>query len=105
MQETWVQTLGWENALEKEMATHSNILSWEIPWTEEPGGYSPAITLLTSFSFMDPAINSTVYNTIFFFLLLFYLGIIFICHTLLIGSFIHLNSYDILSLKVFKHYF
>ena len=38
MQETWVQTLGWENALEKEMSTHSNILSWEIPWTEEPGG-------------------------------------------------------------------
>ena len=38
MQEMWVQTLGWEDALEKEMATHSNILSWEIPCTEEPGG-------------------------------------------------------------------
>ena len=33
-----VQSLGWEDALKKEMATHSNILSWEIPQTEEPGG-------------------------------------------------------------------
>ena len=38
MQETRVQALGWENPLEKEMATHTSILSWEIPWTEEPGG-------------------------------------------------------------------
>ena len=38
MQETWVRSLGWEDPLEKEMATHSNILDWEIPWTEEPGG-------------------------------------------------------------------
>ena len=36
-QETWVQALGQENPLEKEMATHSSILAWEIPWTEEPG--------------------------------------------------------------------
>jgi len=38
VQETWVQFLGWENTLEKEMATHSGILAWKIPWTEEPGG-------------------------------------------------------------------
>ena len=38
MQETRVQSLGWEDPLEEEMATHSNILAWEIPWTEEPGG-------------------------------------------------------------------
>ena len=37
MQETQVQSLGWEDLLEKEMATHSSILSWEIPWTEESG--------------------------------------------------------------------
>ena len=37
MQETWVQSLGWEDPLEKEMATHSSILAWRIPWTEEPG--------------------------------------------------------------------
>ena len=37
MQETWVQSLGWEDPVEKEMATHSSILAWEILWTEEPG--------------------------------------------------------------------
>ena len=37
VQETWVQSLGQENPLEKEMATHYSILSWRIPWTEEPG--------------------------------------------------------------------
>ena len=38
MQETRVRSLGWENPLEEEMATHSRILAWEIPWIEEPGG-------------------------------------------------------------------
>ena len=38
MQETRVQSFGWEDPLEKEMATHSSILGWRIPWTEEPGG-------------------------------------------------------------------
>ena len=38
MQETWVPSLGQADPLEKEMATHSSILVWEIPWTEEPGG-------------------------------------------------------------------
>ena len=38
MQETWVQSLGWEDPLEKGMATHASILAWRIPWTEEPGG-------------------------------------------------------------------
>ena len=37
-QETWVQSLGWENLLEKGMAISSSILTWKIPWTEEPGG-------------------------------------------------------------------
>ena len=38
VRETWVQSLGQEDALEKEMATHSSILAWKIPWMEEPGG-------------------------------------------------------------------
>ena len=38
MWETWVQFLVWEDPLEKEMATHSSILAWRIPWTEQPGG-------------------------------------------------------------------
>ena len=36
--ETWVQSLGWEDPLEKRIATHSSILAWRIPWAEEPGG-------------------------------------------------------------------
>ena len=38
MQETWVQSLGWEDPLEKGVAIHSSILAWSIPWTEEPCG-------------------------------------------------------------------
>ena len=38
MQESWVPSLGQEDPLEEEMATHPGILAWEIPWTEEPGG-------------------------------------------------------------------
>ena len=37
IRETWVQSLGWEDPLEKGMATHSSILAWRIPWKEEPG--------------------------------------------------------------------
>ena len=40
-QETWVWPLGQEDPLEKKMETHSNMLAWEISWTDEPGGYSP----------------------------------------------------------------
>ena len=40
-QEMWVQVLGGQDPLEVEMATHSSILAWKIPWTEEPGGYTP----------------------------------------------------------------
>ena len=41
MQKTWVQCLGQEDPLEKEMAIHSSSLAWKIPWTEEPGGLQP----------------------------------------------------------------
>ena len=41
MWETWVQSLGWEDPLEKEMAIHSSILAWRIPWMEEPGRQHP----------------------------------------------------------------
>ena len=37
MQDTWVQSLGWEDTLENEMAPHSSIVAWEIPWIEAPG--------------------------------------------------------------------
>ena len=38
MKDTWLQSLGWEDPLEKGMVTHSSILAWRIPWIEEPGG-------------------------------------------------------------------
>ena len=41
MRETQVQSLGWEDLLEKEMVTHSSILAWRIPWMEEPGRLQP----------------------------------------------------------------
>ena len=41
MREIWVQSLGWEDALEEGMATHASILAWRIPWTEEPGRLYP----------------------------------------------------------------
>ena len=37
MRDTWVQSLGWEDPLEKDIATHSSIFAWKIPWTEDPG--------------------------------------------------------------------
>ena len=55
MWETWVQSLGWEDPLEKEMATHSSILAWRIPWMEEPGRLqsagSQSQTQLSDFTF------------------------------------------------------
>ena len=41
MRESWVPSLGWEDPLEEGMAAHSSILAWRVPWTAEPGGYSP----------------------------------------------------------------
>ena len=57
MQETWVQSLRWEDPLEKGMATHSSILAWRIPWTEEPtvlGGCKESDTTeqLNTFTFI-----------------------------------------------------
>ena len=67
MQETWVPSLGWEDTLEKEMATHSSVLAWRIPWTEEPGGLQSmgsqrSWTRLSEFTFtftVFPASNQT----------------------------------------------
>ena len=59
LQEMRVQSLGWKDPLEQEMATHSNILAWEIPWTEEPGrlqsprAYKKSQTRLSSHAHMD----------------------------------------------------
>ena len=44
MQETWVRSLGWDDPLEKGMATHSSILAWRIPWTEKSGGLQSTVS-------------------------------------------------------------
>ena len=44
MQEMWLQSLGQQDTLEKEMATHSSIFTWKIPWTEEPGGLQSMVS-------------------------------------------------------------
>ena len=51
MQETQIQSLGREDPLEKEMATHSSTLAWKIPWMEEPGGVANSWTRLSNFTF------------------------------------------------------
>ena len=68
MQETWVQSLGQENPLEKEMATHFSILAWRIPWTEEPDGLhgvAKSWTQLSNFHFHIHTFNSkrTAFDT------------------------------------------
>ena len=45
MQETWVQSLGWEDPLEKGKATHSSVLTWRIPWTISPWSYKESDTI------------------------------------------------------------
>ena len=66
MWETWVESLGQEDLLEKEMATHSNTLAWKIPWTEEPGGLhtvhgvAKSRTRLSNFTFTFQAFLSTL---------------------------------------------
>ena len=73
MQETRVRSLGWEDPLEKEMATHSSIPSWRIPWTEEPGGLqstgSQSQTRLSDFTFFEskPSPCSDFLNTFIIF--------------------------------------
>ena len=52
MQEMWVQSPGWEDPLEKGMVTHSRILAWEIPWTEEPGGLQSMGSLRVGWDFV-----------------------------------------------------
>ena len=58
MQETLVQSLGQEDSLEKEMATHSSILAWKIAWMEEPGGVAKSRTQLSDFTWLPSFLHS-----------------------------------------------
>ena len=70
MQDTWVQPLGGEDPLEKEMATHSSILAWKIPWTEEPGrphGITRSQTQLSDFTYeRNPAQERALHSHVIF---------------------------------------
>ena len=67
MQETWVQSLGQENLMEKGMATHSSILAWRIPWTVEPGGsWSMGLQTVNMTEQLTHDINFQVYYDAFF---------------------------------------
>ena len=61
-QETRVQSLGWEDLLEEGMATHSNILAWRIPWTEEPGELSLVQTFAQSWPTLCDPMDYTVHG-------------------------------------------
>ena len=61
MQETWVRSLGWEDPLEKEKATHSSILAWRIPWTGEVHGVTKSQTRLTDFHLLHLCL---IYNVV-----------------------------------------
>ena len=67
MQETWVWSQGWEDALEEGMETHSSILAWSIPWTEEPGG----LLFMGLQRFRHDWATNTTYKNVSFLLLLF----------------------------------
>ena len=57
MQENWVQSLGWDDPLEKEMATHPRILAWRIPWTGQPGGLQLAGSQRSQTWLSTPAVS------------------------------------------------
>jgi len=71
VQETWVHSLGWEDPLEKGMATHSSILAWRIPGTEEPGRQatcfmgSKDLVVTNTFTFFPSPLIFILLNTIF----------------------------------------
>ena len=71
VQETWAHSLGWEDPLEKGMATHSSILAWRIPWTEEPGRQatcsmgSKDLVVTNTFTFFPSPLIFIPLNTIF----------------------------------------
>ena len=75
MQETWLRSLGWEDPLEKEIATHSSIIAWKIPWTEEPGRLQPTglqrvghdcVTSLWSWFGQQVSLSSRLWSSSFF---------------------------------------
>ena len=68
MRETWVQSLGWGDSLEKEMANHSGILAWRIPWMEEPGRLHSMESQRDTTEPLSTAQHKVINGKLFFFL-------------------------------------
>ena len=90
MRETQVQSLGWEDPLEKEMATHSSPLAWKIPWTEKPGRLqsmrSQSWTRLSGFIFTDIGVKCHDSYTLVLNYLSVYLPSCLLCTNVIVGS-------------------
>ena len=73
MWETWVESLGQEDLLEKEMATHCSILAWKIPWTEKPGG----LYIVHGVTELDTTERLHFHNISNFFIIIFFVMVIY----------------------------
>ena len=64
MQKTRIQSLGWEDPLEKERETHSSILAWEVPWTEEPGRLQSTVSQRVGHDLMTNTTTTTIFKRV-----------------------------------------
>ena len=81
IQETWVQSLGWEDPLENRMATHSSILAWKILWTEEPGGLQSMGLQRVRYDCATFTLKKKKITSFFFILILKYSSLIYQCRS------------------------
>ena len=88
MQETWIHFLSWEDPLEEGMATHSSILAWRLPWTEEPGGVTKSQTWLSNWAQHTRWMWMCEYN-IYMFLFRFFFHYIITRYYVLVGYLIY----------------
>ena len=102
-QETWVWSLGWEESLEEEIATHSSILAWKTPWTEEPGGFQkvrPDFT--TKHNAPLHHLEIITANIFFFFSLLIFWEYFLLVFFFFYSSFFFLVIRSLLNIKFFQ---
>ena len=95
-QEAWVQSRGWEDLLEKGMATHSSILSWRIPWTEEPGGLQSIGLQRVGLDWSDWAHRHSVFYILFKWHLVLFIEVLISCFSFRHDHFLHLNPLALL---------
>ena len=89
MQETWVKSLGWEDPLEKGMATHTSILAWEIPWTEEPDGLESMGSQKVRHNLATKQQEQQAFSVVYLFGHLFYCTSLGFCESHILGNQTH----------------